>query len=131
MQEYGPVCLIVLSKIDVLDEHCTNNDLSISKELEKATDHLAEMFQEVNRKNPKPPHIQAMDLTSGKFFQRILKRIDVALEDEVGDMPLKQFKEQKKRNYMKAPLNQGGRRGSQQLPGSDAVTFTTERASFH
>ena len=123
LKEYGPSTVIVLSNIDVLDDYCTKNDLSISKELEKATDHLAETFSEINDQNPKPPHIQAMDLTSSKFFFRILKTINSAFAAEVAGMPLKGYKEQRKRNYLKSVYGIGGRRGSQTIP-SDANTFS-------
>ncbi|QDZ23005.1 hypothetical protein A3770_09p55230 [Chloropicon primus] len=125
LNEYGPTTIIVLSNIDVLDDFCTKNNLSISKELEKATDFLAEAFNDISENLPKTPHIEAMDLTKGKFFYRILKTINSAMVEEVEGMPLKQYKEQRKKNYLKSVYSIGGRRGSQVTMSSELV-----RASF-
>ena len=127
LNEYGPLTMIVLTHIDVLDEHCNENGLSISKELDKCTDFLAETFAEINSHVPKTPHIEAMDLTKGKFFYRILKTVNSAMVEEVDGMPLKQYKEQRKRNFLKSVYSIGGRRGSQAAP-QDVNTLV--RASF-
>ena len=128
LKEYGPATIIVLSNIDILDDYCTNNDLSISKELEKATDYLAETFNKINDHNPKPPHIQAMDLTQGKFFFRVLKTMTKSIIDELGSLPLKAYKEQRKRNYLKEVYGIGGRRGSTQKAAAinSANTFDNQ-----
>ena len=122
LNEYGPTTMIVLSHIDVLDDYCTKHNLSISKKLERATDHLAEIFGEINAAMPKTPHIEAMDLTKGKFFHRILKSINKAVQEDCGGMNLKAYKEQRKRNFLKSMYGIGGRQGSQAMP-SDVNTL--------
>ena len=66
-------------------------------------------------------------MTKGKFFYRILKTVNSAMVEEVDGMPLKQYKEQRKRNFLKSVYSIGGRRGSQAAP-QDVNTLV--RASF-